>query len=183
MQECCSDGKKIRQANKVFIIFVIRVILLRPATLDVTLHASSPFGVLIRDGQNLNRDRERQAAHKAHGINQEALLSYRSNHLPRSPRFSSLPSYPFAIRYYSSTWLTSTVTSEGTTVDNYIRGFADLSWNLSKTLHRPLSASIVRLMVIINVRLFALPSTQATTGAASTYNRLRLIARIGMSTY
>lgn len=102
MQERRSDGERIRQANEVFIIFVIRVILLRPATLDVTLHTSPPFGVPIRDGQNLNRDRERQAAHKAHGINQEALLSYRSNHLsyppppapdlPGSPRFPLIPS-------------------------------------------------------------------------------------------
>lgn len=57
----------------------------------VTLCISPP----IRNGQNLTRDHERHAAHKAHGINQEALLSYKSSHHHRSPRFIlSLPLIP-----------------------------------------------------------------------------------------
>lgn len=46
---------------------------LRSAILDVNLCICPPFGAPIRNGQNLNRDHEKHAAHKAHGINQEAL--------------------------------------------------------------------------------------------------------------
>lgn len=127
-----SEGERENEGNEALVIFGSWLI--RPTVAPChprrrSLYILTGWRAAIRDGQNLNRDRERHAAHKAHGINQKALLSYRSSHhhhyhhhqhllllfLLRSRRFFPLcppTPYPSAIRYHSSTRPVLTVTSE-----------------------------------------------------------------------